>query len=283
MKLLSKERFEPHSYQNLLDTRTFFPPLPEKFYEGLIAEYNALDDIEVSRITYENDGLVITGLLAEPKNIFKASHPLMVYNRGGKGEYGKLTVLSVMRSMVPFAQSGYIVLASNYRGNDGSEGTDEFGSGDVGDVLKLLEIGTQHTGFDGINRFMVGHSRGGMMTYLSLKAGANLNAAVSIAGIADLRGDEGFSKLIPDENKEAGLAARSARAWPEKLKTPLLLFHGTADDKVGDAHSRLLAADLKRTDLPHELEIYEGGNHALVRQWDAVTDRIHDWLERHHA
>lgn len=281
--MFKAEPFIPHSYQHLLESKTFVPALPEKFYQGLIREYEALEDITTYRITYDNDGLAITGLMCVPKTTHPGTHPVMVYNRGGRNEYGKLTLLSVMRSMAPFAQAGYLVFASNYRGNDGGEGHDEFGGGDVGDVLKLLDIAKTQPGYDGKNAFMVGHSRGGMMTYLCMKAGAAIRAAVAIAGISDLRGNGNFAQFIDENDKEEGLAERSAQAWPEKLKTPLLMLHGTRDDAVGDEHSKKLGALLDKTGLEYELEIYENGNHALVSQWDKVLERIHDWLERHHA
>ncbi|NBX04100.1 MAG: S9 family peptidase [Alphaproteobacteria bacterium] len=279
--MISFSPFIPHSYQHLLDSKTFVPALPEKFYEGLLREHEALENVQTHSIAYENDGLKITGLFCAPKTINPAGHPVVIYNRGGRNEYGKLTLLSVMRSMAPFAEKGYLAFASNYRGNDGGDGHDEFGGGDVGDVLKLLSLAQNHEGFDGKNSFMVGHSRGGMMTYLSLKNGAKLNAAVSIAGISDLRGNGNFAQFIDENDKEEGLAARSAQAWPEALTTPLLLLHGTRDDAVGAEHSTQLAAQLAELGLRHELEIYEGGNHALVRHWDEVLARITGWLEEH--
>jgi dipeptidyl aminopeptidase/acylaminoacyl peptidase len=277
--MIRYEPFVPHSYQQLLDTQTFVPPLPEKFYEGLVREYEALD-VTTHRITYTSDGLNITGLCVMPTHISPKGHPVLIYNRGGKNEYGKLTLLSIMRSMAPFAQQGYLVFASNYRGNDGGEGADMFGGDDIHDVLELLALAKAHEGFDGRNVFMIGHSRGGMMTYLSLKHGAALNAAVSIAGISDVYRD-GFTRAMPQNATETDRFNRSAQRWAAEIDTPLLLLHGTADDKVDASHSLELARLLGQIGRPHELELYEGGNHALVRQWDAVLTRISAWLEAH--
>ncbi|MBA3752445.1 hypothetical protein H0X06_06715 [Candidatus Dependentiae bacterium] len=36
--------------------------------------------------------------------------------------------------------SGYVVIASPYRGNDRSEGTDEIGGADINDVIALLPV-----------------------------------------------------------------------------------------------------------------------------------------------
>jgi len=278
--------FIPHSYQELLDRRAFDPPLPEAFYEGLIKDYEALDGVDVSRITYKSNGLNITGLMALPAHIHPGTHPVLIYNRGGFGDYGMLTALSVMRSMVPFAEAGYLVFASNYRGNDGGQGQDGFGADDVDDVLNLLELARMHKGFDGQNAFMLGHSRGGMMTYLAIKRDAPIRAAISIAGIADVRprGQKNrFERLIAADATGQAMQERSALCWPEALDVPMLLLHGSGDTVIEPWHSQELATALGYEGTQVELQIYEGGNHALVRHWDGVLERCHEWLERQHA
>lgn len=273
--------FVPHSYAHLVEKNVFVPALPEKFYADMVRDYEALD-VATQSITYDSGGVSVTGLCVTPREVKPGGHPVLIYNRGGKGEYGKLTLLSVMRSMVPFARKGYLVFASNYRGNDGGEGTDEFGGADVEDVLSLLTLARVHEGFDGENAFMVGHSRGGMMTYLALKHQAPLRAAVSIAGISEVY-PEGFARVMPQGARVEDYAARSALQWPEKLLTPLLLLHGTADEKIEAHHSVELSKKLEHLRRQHALELYDGGNHALVRHWDAVLARINSWLEAHAA
>lgn len=282
--LLSQEPFVAHSYQELVESGAFDPPLPEAFYTDLLKQYELIDDVEVTSITYKSEGFVITGLVAVPKIVKPGRHPVLIYNRGGYKEYGKLTLYSVMRSMVPFAREGYLVFASNYRGSAGGGGVDDFGGADVADVLNLLNIAKSRPGYDGKNAFMVGHSRGGMMTYGAIKRGARINAAVSIAGIADVRpdGDKNqFKTLLARPDAERAIVERSAVLWPEMLTVPLLLLHGDNDTVLPHWHSEALAAQLKARGQPHELEIYPGGNHALVRHWDLVTARITHWLKAH--
>lgn len=285
---IASSLFIPDTLEQLTNDRVFPQALPEAFYSKMLADYQAVEDVQTSHITYQSDGLKITGLMALPKLITPKKHPVLIYNRGGSREYGRLTLLSAMRSMIPFARAGYLVFASNYRGNNGSEGQEEFGGADVNDVLNLLEIAVGHEGFDGKNRFMLGHSRGGMMTYQAIKKGAKLNAAISLAGMADLFESQSepmiklYEKLIPGfaENREQALAERSAIHWPEKITIPLLLLHGTADEAIHHTQSERLAAALTS---PSKLQLYEQGNHALVRQWDDVLIRSKQWLEAHKA
>ena len=60
--------------------------------------------------------------------------------------------------------------------------------GDLHDVLNLIKVARTIPYIDANNIFMVGHSRGGMMTYLVLKDGSisGLRAAAVIAGPTDL-------------------------------------------------------------------------------------------------
>ena len=288
--IISAAPFIPHTPQHLLEARVFPSPLPDAVHTKLQAEYEALTDVTVQRIIYESDGLKVTGVAVLP-TVAKSSHPIIIYNRGGGREYGKLTLYTIMRSLVPFARAGYMVFASNYRGNDGGEGVEEFGGRDVNDVLNLLAIARNHPAFDGKNSFMIGHSRGGMMTTLAIKHGAPINAAISIAGIADARKlvnsplllENVLKPLVPGflTSPEQALYERSSLLWPEKIISPLLLLHGDADKDVSVNDSIELQDAMERAGKTSELVIYPSGSHALVRSWDDVMARSSAWLEKY--
>lgn len=287
--ILTAVPFVPHTLAHLTEKRVFPNPLPEAAYAKMVSEYEALDDVGVWDITYESDGLVITGLMALPK-VLGDAHKVLVYNRGGSREYGKLTVLNVLRSMVPFAKDGMLVFASNYRGNAGSEGKEEFGGRDVRDVLRLLEIAKGHAAFDGKNAFMIGHSRGGMMTEMAIKHGAKVNAAVAIAGIGDARKlvayphllEHVLKPLVPDfaTHQQEALEARSAVLWPEAISAPLMLLHGDNDRDVDVSDSIALYDALIASGGVSELVVYTGGGHALLRHWENVLEKCRGWIAR---
>lgn len=280
--------FAPHSFEAIADV---YPPgaMPEMAYQQYCKKLLALEHVQVFRIEYESDGLMVNGLMAMPVSTQPNNHPIMLYNRGGFRHYGMLTAHSVMRNLVPFAEAGYICFAPNYRGNDGGEGEDHFAGDDVRDVLNLLTLAKKHEAWDGQNSFMIGHSRGGMMTLRALAEGADVNAAICIASLTDLLigGEEswrGFLKYIPQDeqqNPAAMLAKRSAAHWPEKLNVPLLLMHGDADNIVVCEHSQRLHEVLQSSGRPSELVMYPGGNHALVKDWADVLARSHAWMERY--
>ena len=282
------EKFVPHTQAHLIASHVFPSPLPDAVYEKLQRDYEALSDITVHRIIYESDGLCVTGVVVMPNEV-NSLLPVIIYNRGGSREYGKLTLYTIMNTLVPLARKGTMVFASNYRGNDGGQGAETFGGDDIHDVLNLLSLARNHPYFDGKNAFMIGHSRGGMMTTLAIKHGAAINAAVSIAGIADARRmlqhknvNAMLQKSVPgySENPLPLLEERTSLMWPERIKVPLLLLHGDNDKDVHFSDSVNLDQAIKNAGGVSELVIYPTGSHALVRSWNDVLTRIFAWIER---
>ena len=130
---------------------------------------------------------------------------------------------------------GYIVIASQYRGNAGGEGQEEFGGAGVNDVLNLIDVLEEVEGADTEKIGMYGWSRGGMMTYIALTKSDQIKAAVVGGAIANQhalladrpRMESVLKNLIPNyhKNKEAELTKRSAVKWVGKFpkNVPILL------------------------------------------------------------
>ncbi len=95
--------------------------------------------IECLRIQYISDGLKVAGLVVKPRNGQAPRYPVIVYNRGGLLDIGKLDTPNIL-DFYELASQGFVILASQYRGNDGGEGREEFGGTDVDDVTNLLSI-----------------------------------------------------------------------------------------------------------------------------------------------
>ena len=267
--------------------------LDASMYDNVKKRFERMDDPVIERVEYEVGGVNVTGVYIHPANVTPGKHPLLIFNRGGSGDYGMLVLPVILRYGVPFAEADYLVFGSNYRGNDGGSGADEFGGADVDDVLALIELGKQQPGWDGKNIFMLGGSRGGMMTYLSIKAGAELNAAATFGGIADLASKDGdwpalaarFHARIPDPKPplEAMIEQRSAVRWPQALhRVPLLVMHGEADSTVQPSHSVNLDAALANHP-DHKLVLYPGGNHSLSTHMKEMIAESLGWFEAHRA
>ena len=223
---------------------------------------------EYYTLTYWSDGLRINGFLGKP--IGDGQYPAIIYNRGGYEDLGALEGWRI----VPAVEAGFVTVASQYRGNAGSDGKDEFGGDDVNDVLALLPLLKKLAYVDPERIGMMGHSRGGMMTYLALKqdtlSGSNdIKAAVVVGGVADLfslvRDQPMFLSMVgivPEADPEL-YKFRSAVYWPALINTPLLIEHGEADEWVSVEQAKELAKVLNQNNKTVSLIIYPGEDHPL--------------------
>ena len=78
------------------------------------------------------------------------------------------------------------MIGSQYRGNMGGEGKEEFGGSDVNDVLNLVPALSHVEKADTTRMGMYGWSRGGMMTYLALTKTNRMRAAIITAAAATM-------------------------------------------------------------------------------------------------
>lgn len=238
------------------------------------------NDFVLYKITYLSDGLKVKGYIGKPRPIlFK--RPAIIFNRGGNREFGKLRPVW----LINYILYGYIVVGSQYRGNDGGEGKEEFGGKDINDVLNLIPLLKNDKDVD-INRiYMVGYSRGGMMTYLALTKTDKIRSACVIGGISDLFMTEknrpdmksvfmdligGNSTQLPEEFKR-----RSAIYYANKIDTPILILHGESDKRVSYLQARKMADELKKYGKVYKLIIYPEGNHSLSNfYWQAFSEQM---------
>ncbi len=130
--------------------------------------YKYLQNISLDSISYLSDGLKIKGYIMKPKNINKKS-PLVIFNRGGNRDYDNLTSSMIIYNLSYLANNGYVVAGSTYRGNKNSEGKDEFGGKDINGIINLISCLREEPYIDSTRISLYGWSRGGIMTYKTLK------------------------------------------------------------------------------------------------------------------
>lgn len=255
-------------------------------------EFKYLDSIDVFGITYISDGLNIKGLLAKPKK--QGKYPCVIYNRGGNREVGALKIHHGAMTLGRIAKEGYVVIASQYRGNGGSEGREEFGGEDVNDVVILTKVLDEIECADTEKIAMYGWSRGGMMTYIALTKTDKIKAAVTGGAISDAYSTvidrpemeiEVMSELIPsyEQQKEKELAKRSAIKWVDKFpkNVPILILHGNADWRVKPEQSLNLALEFEKYRIPYKLIMFEGGDHGISEHRDEVDEEVIDWFDKY--
>jgi dipeptidyl aminopeptidase/acylaminoacyl peptidase len=249
---------------------------------------------ECLRIQYSSDGLKVVGFLIKPRDPEGRRYPVIIYNRGGLLDVGKIDAPNIM-DFYELAANGFVVLASQYRGNDGGEGLEEFGGADVGDVVTLVSLAASLPYADPKNIFLYGHSRGGMMTFLALARGVPVNAAAVVGGIYDLEGlmeamkqrmagvANRVMKLIPDypSRGAAALAERSVMQWPEKVTVPLLMVHGADDEEVPVSQALTFAAKLSSLRKEYEFIVYAKEIHEVLNNRRDRDARIVAWFRRY--
>ncbi len=250
----------------------------------------------VEKITYLSDGRRVKGYIARPTQA--GTFPVLLWNRGGTGDRGALDELRAHLILASTAVWGYVVLATQYRGNMGGDGQEEWGCSDVADSLNLLEV-AKHVPQADLSRVGIeGASRGGMTTYCALRLHRDFKCAIVHAAITDVFDlvekserfsnflDERFIDLSPDERR-AEYAERSAVYFADKLprEVPILLLHGTEDKVIPLDQSVAMARELSRVGIEHELVTLAGGGHHAHKDGSYVEmDRHrHDWLSRYLA
>ena len=254
-----------------------------------LARFGDHSQIDCQHIKYLSDGLKVAGFLWKPKDTAGRKLPVILFNRGGNREFGKLGPWGGIHR---FAAEGFVVIASQYRGNDGGEGREEFGGADVRDVLNLIPLASSLDCVDMGNVFLYGVSRGGMMTYLALKNGIPVNAAATVGGMTDLVSEAArrpslvinvWKEMIPDFDKrrEELLRERSAVYWAEKINVPILILQGGADWRVGPGSALAFAQKLQELGKEYELIVYAGADHGISQKEADRDRRIIDWFRSH--
>jgi dipeptidyl aminopeptidase/acylaminoacyl peptidase len=212
----------------------------------------------------------------------------MIYNRGGNREFSKIT-MKYLKGLSYLSSKNYVVLASQYRGNDGGQGREEFGGKDVNDVLNLIIMAKSLSFVKQDKIVMLGFSRGGMMTYLAIKHGAKIKAAAVVGGVANLIqleqerefiGEKVLEQLIIPHNREE-YKKRSAYYWPERINVPVLILHGEDDWRVNVTQAKKLSKKLTELGKVHELVVFPKGDHVLRSHRPEKNRLIFEWFDKY--
>lgn len=244
----------------------------------------------VERIIYLSDNLKVKGYIAYPRDNSGKKFPCIIWNRGGYENKGTINRFNARGIFGQIASWGYIVFASQYRGNDGGEGKEEMGGEEVNDVINLIPLADELPFADKNKWGIEGWSRGGMMTFLTLKQKKNFKCAVLNAAISNLKMSmnenkeimKSVSELVSNKNLEEKLKRRSAINFAKELpKIPYLLLHGFADDVVSPLQSIELSKKFYELSIPHRLVLFENGDHYLKKHRKEVNELRKIWFDKY--
>lgn len=215
-----------------------------------------------------------------------AKLPSIIYCRGGIGKVGMVKQHWVEQ----FAGMGYVVFAPSYRGNEGGEGRDEFGGAEQQDVQAAYDLLRSLPFVDSSRISVMGFSRGAINAARAASEIEGVHKLILWGGVSDLiktyeeRGDlrRMMKRVVggtPANNPEA-YQARSPLYWADRIRCPVLIVHGTADQQVDFSHGERMYRRLLQLGGDVAMHRYEGyGHHMPLPIHEAAVERMVDWLK----
>ena len=230
----------------------------------------------------------------------KTALPLIVVVHGGPhNAYGETWNPEIQL----LAGAGYAVLAVNPRGSGGygeafaRAVVGDWGGADLADILAVLDhvLAGDDPAIDPVRVGMTGGSYGGFMTCWAITQTNRFAAAVAGASITNLESEFGTADIGPSwlrseqggapwERPEA-YRARSPLHFAERVRTPLLLYHGEADLRCPIEQSEQFFTALTAHGAEVELLRVPAEGHVLPSDASPVHRRIVreailDWFGR---
>ena len=250
---------------------------------------DVLEKTIVEKITYLSDGLKVKGYIARPIEETK-KYPCIIWNRGGSRDDGAIDTFTARGMYGQIASWDYVVFASQYRGNAGSEGKEQLGGEDVNDIINLIPLADEITSANKNVWGIEGWSRGGMMTYLTLLKNPNFKCAILSGAISNFKKyieansekKKLFNELIEGNNFDQELEKRTVINFADKLpQIPYLIMHGGSDKTVSPLQSIEMAKKMYELKITHRLIIFEDGDHFLKNHRKEVDQLRKFWFDKY--
>ncbi|HWA51805.1 MAG TPA: prolyl oligopeptidase family serine peptidase [Patescibacteria group bacterium] len=229
-----------------------------------------------------------SGLINIPKG--EGKYPLVIMIRGYVPTEQYFTGNGTINGSYFFAKNGFITVAPDFLGYGDSdkESSNVFESRfqTYTTVMAVLKSVGQIPNWDGKNIFIWAHSNGGQIALTTLEiTGVNyptvLWAPVSssfpfdILYYSDEADDQGKSlrKELSTFEDVYNTDLYSLNNYLDKIKAPIQLDQGTADDSVPVDWSDNLADNLKKQGLPVVYNKYPGADHMMTPLWNTVIQK----------
>ena len=246
------------------------------------------------------DGMEIEGILVYPVDYTPGKKvPLVANIHGGPaGAWEERFPGSWGSPSHVWAGRGWAVFTPNPRGSTGygekflRANIKDWGGGDFRDIQTGIDMLIAKGIADSTKLAQSGWSYGGYMTawtltqtnrFKAVMVGAGLTNMASMYGTNDIpRTIDGYFEAEP-WNDPAQYTARSAMTFIKQAKTPTLIEHGQADQRVPIGQSQELYLGLKKNNVPVELVFFPREPHGLMEprhQLDKMT-REYDWFAKY--
>jgi dipeptidyl aminopeptidase/acylaminoacyl peptidase len=191
------------------------------------------------------------------------------------------------------ADRGYVVLAQQYR-----DGDVRYYQRDAEDIRNAISHLQKLPGIDPGRIGIIGHSRGGMASLLAAAHEARVRSTVALSPPTDhVRYVRGLREYSPTRYAEMVKAhggtpeeaaeyyrESSALTYADRIKTPVLLVHGTLDLVAPHDHSLWMHEALVKAGNPRvKLELLRGVGHFFEQgfggyRYDRVVELTTSWF-----
>ena len=278
--LKSQADLEKFINMDAKDASTQFELLIQGLYQQQVASALILfnqrygDRIQVDTVQFPSEKLLtIPGYIFSLKNRDKGKrYPGVVLVHGGFHDRFDTYIFPLLNAIV---SAGYVVIFPEYRGSSGygeNHYQNAYGTIDVTDTIASADFLAKQDYVDGNRIGIVGHSRGGMVTLLSIeRAPQRFKSAIEIAGLTDfvaymsykpdyrraeVAKEASFGGKLPYENLEAYIRV-SPINHVQDIQTPLLVLANTFDQTVPFVlHSGRLIDSLKAQGKTFDSHVY---------------------------
>jgi len=193
------------------------------------------------------------------------------------------------------ATRGYAVLLPDFEEHK-NDGIAAFAKSVLPGVTKVVQLGIADPERIGV----MGHSAGGYEALGLLTATRRFKAAVALAGFGDYAGlygqldRDGAAWAADETEQELGAlpwqqpfkyVEKSPFFYLDRIETPLLIVHGSADGAVSSFLADQMFVGMRRLGKEVEYAKYLGESH-VPRDWNYVdqldvANRVIEWFERH--
>ncbi len=253
-------------------------------------------------VTYRSGRLTISGVMNVPTG--SGPFPVLVLCHGYIDPAVYTTGRGLKREQDYLARRGYVVLHTDYRNHAGSDDDPvadvDLRLGYTEDAINAVEAVRRSTlpYLDRGRVGLLGRSMGGGVVLNALVVRPDLvDAAVVFAPVSSNAADN-FERWIRRDPSRRGLARRiiAAHGSPERapafwraaspvtylgrVRAPLLMHHGTADQTCPPRWSRATYAALRERGKDVTLHAYPGEGHAFGAAWALAMRRTVAFLDR---